>query len=221
MALSDALGASDDNTTLDPQSIVNNLMGAPAAGLSPDQNVDPQSVLNRLIRKGLQQREQAAQPPPDFSAYGKTQQELGPNAAPNGETPDFSQYGQAAEQTPPNPAYTGGGSGTAASPYTGNVAAAGSDADPGTLGALQTAGEAAAARALAASSNQSSLTASAAVGSPDSAAVATAWRRSVTWRRRSRARRRGRIRRCPPRSPGPAPCCGPTESAPGPCRGAR
>lgn len=105
MALSDALGASggDDNSTLDPASIVQSLIAQRAPDLAQNGSVDPQMVENRLIRGMLdrgQQRAYAKQQAdaaanPDLTSFGKTQEEVG---AP----PDLSSFGQTADEASGN-----------------------------------------------------------------------------------------------------------------------
>lgn len=94
MSLDDALGVGgDDNSTIPPQSILNDLITQRMPGIADSQgNVDPQSVLNRLIRHGMERGRAPApqgttspQEQPDFSRFGNE----------NGAPPmDFSQFGE-------------------------------------------------------------------------------------------------------------------------------
>ena len=130
MALEDQLGATggdDDNSTIPPQSILNDLITQRMPDVAQQGgNVDPQSVLNRLIRgarmrtPGSQQAQPAA-PGADFSQFGKTQQELGPNAGVDGT--DFSQFGEPESGTEANPA-----TGDVPVPDTGNAVSVGAEA---------------------------------------------------------------------------------------------
>lgn len=100
MSLADQLGS------VDPQGVVTSLLADQAPDLVQNSNVDPQSVLNNLIRKGLDQRqqrklqEQQSQPQStDFSTFGKTKEEV--DAQPQ---EDFSQFGQETpEEAPAQP----------------------------------------------------------------------------------------------------------------------
>lgn len=98
MPLDQTIGAAPD-PTYDPQSIVTGLIGQQEPDLVQNGTVDPQAVLNRLVRKGLQKQSQP-QGPADLSSFGKTKDELGPNAAPNGEAPDFASFGEPAPAEP-------------------------------------------------------------------------------------------------------------------------
>lgn len=97
MSLADALGASDDNTTLDPTSVVDSLMAQrmPDAAQSDGAYIDPQSIVNRLIRRGLMRpQQQPSNDSGDIASYGKSPSELGPNASPTGTTSDdLAAYG--------------------------------------------------------------------------------------------------------------------------------
>lgn len=95
MSLDDALGVgADDNSTIPPQSILNDLITQRMPGIADQQgNVDPQSVLNRLIRHGMERSRapapqvapQGTSPAPDFSQFGDE----------NGAPPmDFAQFGE-------------------------------------------------------------------------------------------------------------------------------
>lgn len=122
MALDDTLG-----TTPDPLTAMNSAVAQQDPASFPGAYVDAESLAPRLVRKGMRFQQAALgpkQPPADFSAYGNTEEELGPNAAPSGETPDFASFGEpASAASSPNPQFTGAGEGTAESPYTGSVAA--------------------------------------------------------------------------------------------------